>query len=263
MIASDGHSIQHAVAPIANPARLYCHQPGKGGTILFLVHMDEANNYIPEFTSDDIPIHAFHHMRLDQLTGFNQLEEFARIYVQKVLNIQPDGPYILAGYSIGGLIAFEMASQLKAMGKDVARLILLDTKSSTLHGRRQYHNRQFKWNESKIVKFIRKISKYTIVRMYRTLNKPVPRSLMPFFLMERYRKARKAYTVKPYEGRVLLIRSTRNNFKDKALGWKAHLTGSFEIAEIDTDHHHITIPPAVEEVARLLEQEYRRLSREQ
>ncbi|HAL82003.1 MAG TPA: hypothetical protein DCO83_07035 [Mucilaginibacter sp.] len=34
----------------------------------------------------------------------------------------PDGPYALSGYSFGGIIAFEMARQLEALGKEVKML---------------------------------------------------------------------------------------------------------------------------------------------
>ena len=41
--------------------------------------------------------------------------------------VQPDGPYQLGGWSFGGLVAYEMAQQLRAAGADVALLALLDT----------------------------------------------------------------------------------------------------------------------------------------
>ena len=41
--------------------------------------------------------------------------------------IQPKGPYLLAGYSLGGTIAFEMAQQLIKGGDFVAKLIIFDT----------------------------------------------------------------------------------------------------------------------------------------
>jgi len=45
----------------------------------------------------------------------------------KILKHNPDGPYALAGYSFGGLIAYEMARQLKKMRKKVILLALFDT----------------------------------------------------------------------------------------------------------------------------------------
>lgn len=55
------------------------------------------------------------------------LEEMAAHYIKEMLNYQKEGPYSIAGYSFGGYVAYEMARQLKSMGKDLAHLIIFDT----------------------------------------------------------------------------------------------------------------------------------------
>jgi thioesterase domain-containing protein len=55
------------------------------------------------------------------------IEEMASRYVAEVRKAQPVGPYLLAGWSFGGLAAFEMAQQLIAAGEDVALLAIVDT----------------------------------------------------------------------------------------------------------------------------------------
>lgn len=55
------------------------------------------------------------------------VEEMAEDYVARVRRWQPAGPYFLAGYSFGGLVAFEMARRLRGEGDEVAFLGLLDT----------------------------------------------------------------------------------------------------------------------------------------
>jgi len=54
------------------------------------------------------------------------LEALAASYIERIRRIQPKGPYRLAGYSMGGLIALEMAQQLRATGDEVELLFLLD-----------------------------------------------------------------------------------------------------------------------------------------
>jgi acyl transferase domain-containing protein/thioesterase domain-containing protein len=54
-------------------------------------------------------------------------EEMARDYIEEVRRIQGNGPYLLGGFSGGGLVAFEMARQLELAGERTAALILLDT----------------------------------------------------------------------------------------------------------------------------------------
>ncbi|SMO68906.1 type I polyketide synthase [Paracoccus laeviglucosivorans] len=53
--------------------------------------------------------------------------EAARDYLAEIRQVQPHGPYLLGGFSGGGLTAYEMARQLREAGEDVAMLVMLDT----------------------------------------------------------------------------------------------------------------------------------------
>ncbi|MBX2857830.1 MAG: amino acid adenylation domain-containing protein [Cellvibrionaceae bacterium] len=53
-------------------------------------------------------------------------------YVEKIIEIQPDGPYIIGGECLGGNIAYEIASQMRNRGKKVELLVLLDTMKPSL-----------------------------------------------------------------------------------------------------------------------------------
>ena len=55
------------------------------------------------------------------------LPEAATDYIAELRQVQPDGPYMLGGFSGGGLTAWEMARQLEAAGEIVSVLVLLDT----------------------------------------------------------------------------------------------------------------------------------------
>jgi thioesterase domain-containing protein len=55
------------------------------------------------------------------------IEGMAACYVKEIRRSQPNGPYLLGGLCAGGVIAFEMASQLERAGADVAVVILLDS----------------------------------------------------------------------------------------------------------------------------------------
>lgn len=54
------------------------------------------------------------------------VESLAAIYLAAIREIQPAGPYLLAGWSMGGVIAYEMARQLEALGERLAFLGLID-----------------------------------------------------------------------------------------------------------------------------------------
>ncbi|KAI0475196.1 hypothetical protein GGR56DRAFT_694769 [Xylariaceae sp. FL0804] len=59
------------------------------------------------------------------------IEELAATYVGEIKRRQPQGPYQLGGYSIGGVLAYEAARQLLEDGAEVERLFLLDTACPT------------------------------------------------------------------------------------------------------------------------------------
>lgn len=57
---------------------------------------------------------------------FERIEEMAQFYVDAIQERQPRGPYRLVGYSLGGLVALEIAQRLSARGEKIASLVFLD-----------------------------------------------------------------------------------------------------------------------------------------
>jgi len=57
---------------------------------------------------------------------FDRIEDMAEFYLGALNQVQQEGPYILIGYSFGGLVALEMAQRLFAMGKNIGLLVLVD-----------------------------------------------------------------------------------------------------------------------------------------
>jgi thioesterase domain-containing protein/acyl carrier protein len=74
--------------------------------------------------------HAVYGLQPKGIEGFDtpceRIEEMAEFYLQAILEYQPHGPYLLAGYSLGGLVALEMARTLQDKGQKVALLVMLD-----------------------------------------------------------------------------------------------------------------------------------------
>ena len=60
-----------------------------------------------------------------------RIEDMAAYYIQAMQTVQPTGPYLLGGWSMGGVVAFEMAQQLHAQGQPVALLAILDGRIPT------------------------------------------------------------------------------------------------------------------------------------
>jgi thioesterase domain-containing protein len=57
----------------------------------------------------------------------DRIEAMAAFYLNEIRGVQPHGPYLLGGWSMGGLIAMEAANQLGKSGEEVSLLALLDT----------------------------------------------------------------------------------------------------------------------------------------
>jgi thioesterase domain-containing protein/acyl carrier protein len=74
------------------------------------------------------PVYGIRARGLDGIDPpFERIEDMAACYIGHIRRIQPHGPYWLAGFCFGGLVAFEMARQLSLVGETVAFLGLLDS----------------------------------------------------------------------------------------------------------------------------------------
>jgi thioesterase domain-containing protein len=56
----------------------------------------------------------------------DSFEAIAAEYVQEITALRPQGPYLLSGYSLGAVVAYELAVQLRALGHQVPLLIAFD-----------------------------------------------------------------------------------------------------------------------------------------
>lgn len=76
----------------------------------------------------DRPLYGLRSVGLEgESDPLNDLPSIARHFVADVKKVQPQGPYNFVGFCIGGIVAFEMAQQLKAEGEEVEFLGLIDT----------------------------------------------------------------------------------------------------------------------------------------
>ncbi|MEO1260059.1 MAG: amino acid adenylation domain-containing protein [Bacteroidota bacterium] len=110
---------------------LICIRKGGDKTPLYLVHGGGLHvlfyQNLVKYLDDDQPIYALQAKGLnDGEEPLETIEEMAAHYIREIKSENPDGPYCLAGYSLGGLIAWEMAAQLQAEHREVPLLALFD-----------------------------------------------------------------------------------------------------------------------------------------
>ncbi|HEU4507795.1 MAG TPA: amino acid adenylation domain-containing protein [Pyrinomonadaceae bacterium] len=99
---------------------------------LFLVHSASGNvmSFIPlaRRLGKEQPLYGLQSRGLDRdRKPTTCVEDMASEYLEELLSVQPDGPYFLGGWSMGGVVAFEMARQLTAQGRKVAPVVLIDS----------------------------------------------------------------------------------------------------------------------------------------
>jgi amino acid adenylation domain-containing protein len=112
-------------------------QRGGSKRPLFFVHGGGGSAFI--FTAlarhlgPEQPFFAFQHpgMESDEFQA-STVPALAQSYVTALRSVQPEGPYLLGGWSMGGLVAFEMARQLRHQGQEIAFLGIVDRPAFTL-----------------------------------------------------------------------------------------------------------------------------------
>ncbi len=112
--------------------RLQAGDPDGNRPPLFLVH--QVGGYAFTFRAlvrelgSHRPVYGLRSLGLEEgEEPLRTIEEMAKHYLGLVREVRPRGPYLLGGASMGGMVAFEMAHQLQAMGEEVSLLALMDT----------------------------------------------------------------------------------------------------------------------------------------
>ena len=120
--------------PPAQASNLVAVRPAGMGLPLYLVHPVGGEiqyaRELAKWLDVSIPVYGL------AASGFvagerpvRRLPEMAARYIQAIREVQPEGPYRLAGWSAGGMVAYEMARQLRHDGHNVGFVGLLDTAS--------------------------------------------------------------------------------------------------------------------------------------
>lgn len=198
---------------------------------------------------------------VDGSTPLQSIEEMAALYLPEVLRTQPNGPFMLGGYSGGGNVAYEMAQQLVKLGKKVALLVLLDTFRSGITPRRPAMSDHLRLLGSKGPAYLAKRARARLARFqwesvesmkrkfYTMLGQPMPYELRELDMTRTFWDASDRYVPTAYAGGpVNLYRASEiaeiYQHAGPKLGWDG-LIPELTVVEVPGDHDSLVHEPNV------------------
>ena len=196
---------------------------------------------------------------------FHRIEDMAQYHLEAIKELQPHGPYLLVGYSLGGLIMLEIAQRLSASGEKVALLAMLDTYPHRRHlsqrQRLQLIARLMRHHLSAIRQLpIGGAFSYVVSRAGRRLRDslPDPQVIHPTYDSDCWAWTR--YRPRLYSGKVKFVKAEVSTyFPTDPFGVWARLVEELEVETVPGDHQEI-ISTQVENLAAVLTRNLREAS---
>ncbi len=251
---------------------------GVGGNILEFLDL-------AKYMDEDQPFYGLQAIGLDGKRPIEDLtvEQMASRYIAEIRAFQPCGPYYLGGSSFGGLVAYEMAQQLRAAGQEIGLLAFFDTNGPgyprllptttvwkhkldwwcdrvALHWGNLWASsgrQKLTYVREKSQRW-RKQLRWKRQRHWDRVRERMGQVFWPHAIkqvrMIGYRAAT-TYEPKLYAGRATLFRATeqpRGIYEDRTLGWEPLVQGGLKIYDTPGHHGAIVREPRARALARQL-----------
>jgi amino acid adenylation domain-containing protein len=251
---------------------LFCVHGGDGSALSFMA--------VAQSLGASQPCYGFQAAGLEgEQPPCDSIPDMAARYVAALREIQPHGPYHLAGWSVGGVIAFEMARQLESQGHMVALLALLDSQADqyfdpaqrpALDDARVLAEFLEEMGGSSGRRFGESIHELAALepdaRFERLVDEArrcqiVPADVELTHIRQRLAvfqanlRALEQYTPQMGRQRLTLLRAMGESYpvdRDPSLGWAALTSGGIEIIDVPGTHYSMIAPPHVTELAEQL-----------
>jgi len=232
----------------------------EGGHVL--MYRDLALGLGPEWT-----IYGIQSRGLDGTTQpSDSVAEMAARYLSEVRQVQPDGPYYLGGWCLGGTIGYEMTKLLEAEGEKVAWLGMIQARHTDYWASRDQAMalRRLAWRSADRVayetdslselsgkaklRYVSEKARRLTMRSWARVEIDGPRHSYVTELAasnacdEAHLKAYWAYDPKPYDGKVTILYSSNQPHgvePDPTLGWAPLLRGEVDLYEVPSHHGNV------------------------
>jgi thioesterase domain-containing protein/acyl carrier protein len=210
------------------------------------------------------PAQSFYGLQAKGVTGgqpAESIEEMATSYIAAIRSLRPRGPYLLGGYSGGGVVAYEMAQRLHAAGERVM-LALLDTFHPATGARAPSRRERFEYvlaegggpylaraGVAKLVRMVQAAEKELRIRYHQRLGGALPLELREMHVTSAFNAAASRYVTRRYEGPVTLYKARQvNHFFEHigpTLGWAEYIP-QLDVVHVPGDHNTVMVEPNVQ-----------------
>jgi thioesterase domain-containing protein len=252
------------------------------GKPFFCVHPIGGNVLIFKKLSECMRGRPFYGLQARGLNGQEppntSIEKMAADYLKSIRDVQPEGPYLVGGYSAGGLVAFEMARLIQEAGDKVGLIVLFDTflhpdslppdfpqagrpailKPVTGLTRRLWQMRNLD-PEMRLGVVARDVARVWSTIKLKAYTQCQQFGKMPFQLdtVSGFLLALRNYRPKPLNADVVLFLADENdppasaNLPDI---WRRLVTGRLDVVHLKIDHDRLLDEPSAASIASMIEE---------
>jgi thioesterase domain-containing protein len=231
---------------------------------LFCMHEENFRDLAGAIQTDRA-IYGLRYRCVDDANSSLSIESLAASHLAEILKIQPSGPYYLIGYSIGALVAYEIANSLVNRNESINLLALVDIFNPRLFHDQSYEAVHFRkrYRADRIRKYLRNL-------LRGELNNLVLDGLKFFKKVRAFVSAKvggtaltpemllRAYSPSNYNGKIVLFRAERpmeggSEFEhDLSLGWASLAEGGVDVNLVEGTHTTVVKLPYVGDLASKL-----------
>lgn len=201
----------------------------------------------------DYPVYSFTPLGLDtDIEPQSRVEDMAALYLREIRDIQPHGPYQIAGSCFGNLVAYEMAQQLENQGESTV-LIAMDPFYLTQwkpekRGFRYYLYRTWHFLKSGVL-----LSEFLMRTKGVFRRRQLEKDDKTKKLLSNHDIARTSYVVQPFSGKMSYLQSEENYQLGYHLKWNNLNQGIHESFVVkNTNHGNLLSNKNLDRVAKTI-----------